>query len=261
MAKPFAIVTGGSTGIGLEIARLLARDGYDLLISGSSDRVETAATELRALGAEVFAVQSDLSTAEGTAALIEAARATDRPVDTLILNAGIATGGASFIDMPLERHLGLMGLNMVSPVRTVHALLPQMVANGRGRIMLVSSLSAFSPTPFEGVYGPSKAFLSAFGHGLREELRETGIGVTIFHPGATATEFHGRAGMANTAFGDNSWKADPAEVARQAYEGLVRGEATVSGDDGNLAKSESELRALPEEEKARRHAQRARPSE
>lgn len=260
MSNPFAIVTGGSAGIGLEIARLLARDGYDLLISGSSDKVYEAATDLSKEGTVVTPVKSDLSTPEGTQILLDAATAGDRAIDLLILNAGIATGGAAFVDMPIGRHLQLIGLNIVSPVMTAHALVPHMIANGAGSIMLVSSLSAFSPTPFEGVYGPSKAFLTSFGHGLREELNGTGVHLTIFQPGATATEFHARAGMEKTGFGDNTWKSDPADVARQAYESLLRGDNVVPGDNGVLAQKEAELRGVPEEEKARRHAQRARPS-
>lgn len=260
MSNPFAMVTGGSAGIGLEIARLLARDGNDLLISGSSDKVYEAADELSKLGVLVTPVKSDLSTPAGTQILLDAANISGRAIDFLILNAGIATGGAAFVDMPVGRHLRLIGLNIVSPVTTAHAIVPQMIARGYGRIMLVSSLSAFSPTPFEGVYGPSKAFLTSFGHGLREELAGTGVQLTIFQPGATATEFHARAGMDKTEFGDNTWKDNPADVARQAYEALLRGDNVVPGDNGILAQKEAELRKLPEEEKARRHARRTRPS-
>lgn len=252
-------MTGGSAGIGFELALFLANDGHDLVISGSSDRVNFAADELRLAGAEVVRVKSDLATEIGTAALLDAVAATGRRVDILILNAGIATGGDSFAGMPLERHLQLIGLNIVSPVRTAHALVPSMIAAGTGKIMLVSSLAAFSPTPYEGVYGPSKAFLTSFGHGLREELRDTGVQVTILHPGATATEFHARAGMGATGFGDNSWKNDPVEVARQGYEALLRGDASVTGGDAKTQQAGIDLKLMPEEEKARRHAVRARP--
>lgn len=260
MPNQFAIVTGGSAGIGLEIARLLARDSYDLLISGSSDKVYKAAAELSKAGVNVTPVQSDLSTPSGTQLLLDAATSSGRAIDLLILNAGIATGGAAFVDMPIEKHLQLIGLNTVSPVMTAHAIVPQMIAKGQGRVMLVSSLSALSPTPFEGVYGPSKAFLTSFGHGLREELAGTGVQITIFQPGATATQFHARAGMHKTEFGDNTWKDNPADVARQAYEALLRGDNVVPGDNGILAQKEAELRSLPEEEKARRHAKRTKPS-
>ncbi len=258
MARPLAIVTGGSAGIGLEIARLLVLDGYDLLISGSSDRVFDAATELRALGADVTPVKSDLATADGTDAVWKAAVGTGRKVDVAVINAGIAIGGA-FRDIPLEEHLRLISINVISPVRLAYSVIPHMVANGGGRILLVSSLSATTPTPYETVYGPSKAFLTSFGHSVREELRDTGVQITILHPGATATNFHERAGMGSTVFGDNSWKNSPAEVARQGYEAMKRGETSVVGGDAETQQAARDLRSLPEEEKARRQAEMARP--
>ncbi len=259
MDKPIALVTGGSAGIGYEIARLLAEDGYDLIITGSSSRVEEAAESLRNLGVEVIAVRSDLSTFEGNEALLETVTQLARVPDVLVLNAGIATGGASFTDIPLQKHMSLITLNSISPVILAHALVPKMVERGHGKILLVSSLSAGTPTPFEGVYGPSKAFLTSFGHGLHEELRGTGVEVTIMHPGATATEFHTRAGMGDTAFGDNSWKNDPSLVAAQGYEAMKAGVTSLVTGDEATKNVINERIGVSEEEKARKHAEMARP--
>ena len=259
MTKTLALVTGGSAGIGLEIARLLAKDGHDLVITGSSRRVDDAADELRKMGVEVIAVQSDLSTEEGNAAVLEAIDGVGRVPDVVVLNAGIAIGGA-FVDIPLDRHLQLVALNVLSPVRMAHTLIPRMVENGGGKVLLVSSLSATTPTPYESVYGPSKAFLTSFGHSIREELSGTGVQITILHPGATATDFHSRAGMGATEFGDNSWKNNPAEVARQGYEALMRGETSLIGGDEGTQEAGREHKRLSEEEKARRHAKMARPN-
>jgi short-subunit dehydrogenase len=183
---------------------------------------------------------------------------TGRKLDVAVINAGIAIGGA-FHDIPLEEHLRLIAINVVSPVRLLHAVIPHMVANGGGRILLVSSLSATTPTPYETVYGPSKAFLTSFGHSLREELRGTGVQITILHPGATATDFHARAGMGATAFGDNSWMNSPAEVALQGYEAMNRGETSLVGGDAATQQAGRDHRLLSEEGKARRHAEMARP--
>lgn len=254
--KPLALVTGGSAGIGLELARLLAADGYDLIVTGSSDRTAKAAETLRGLGSTVTPVQSDLSTPEGVAAVTEAVG--KRPLDALILNAGIAIGGAAFLDIPLERHLTLIDLNIVSTVRLTHALLPNVIA-ARGKLLMVSSVSATTPTPYESVYGPSKSFMTSFGHGLREELRDTGVSVTILHPGATATGFHARAGMGATAFGDNSWKNDPVQVARQGYDAMQSRVTSLIGGDADTQKTGDLHKRLSEEEKARRHAEMARP--
>ena len=233
-------------------------NGNDLLITGSSDRVFDAAAELRALGAEVVAVKSDLATEAGTDAVWRAAPETRRKFDAAVINAGIAIGGA-FQDIPLEEHLRLISINVVSPVRLAYSVIPHMVANGGGKILLVSSLSATTPTPYETVYGPSKAFLTSFGHSLREELRGTGVQITILHPGATATDFHARAGMGATTFGDNSWKNSPAEVALQGYEAMNRGETSLVGGDAATQQAGRDHQLLSEEEKARRHAEMARP--
>ncbi|MFV0303151.1 MAG: SDR family NAD(P)-dependent oxidoreductase [Paracoccus sp. (in: a-proteobacteria)] len=260
MGKRYAFVTGGSAGIGFEIAKLLAEDNHDLLVSGSSDRVNSAADELRALGADVDAVKSDLATDEGTDAVWKALSASGRAIDVAVFNAGIATGG-TFKDLPLEDHLRLVAINIVSPLRLAHRVVSHMVGNGRGRILLVSSMSARTPTPFEGVYGPSKAFLTSFGYGLREELRGTGVTVTILHPGSTATEFHARAGMGDTAFGDNSLKNDPVLVARQGYDAMMQGESSVVGGDEKTQQDWVEMRSMSEEDKARRHAGMAGPKD
>ncbi|WP_428928361.1 SDR family NAD(P)-dependent oxidoreductase [Marinibacterium sp. SX1] len=246
-----ALITGGSAGIGLEIAKLLAADGYELIIAGSSARVETAALQLRDYGTEVIGVQSDLSTPEGVADVVNAVKNAGR-LDVMVLNAGIALGGA-FLELTLEQHLQLVDLNIGSTVRLSYALLP-MLLDSRGKILMVSSLSAYGPTPYESVYGPSKAFMTSFGHGLREELRGTGVGVTILHPGATATEFHDRAGMQATRFGDNSWKNDPALVARQGVEALMSGVSSAIGGDERTQQAGAEKRLQSEEDKARHHA-------
>ena len=257
LLKPRALITGGSAGIGLELAKLLAAHGYDLLISGASGRVHQAAEDLRSYGGKVMAIQSDLSKSSGVDALVEAIMQSGDTLDVLVLNAGIAVGGA-FLDLPLEKHLHLLDLNIMSTVRLCHSLLPQVIA-AKGKVLMVSSLSATTPTPFESVYGPSKAFMTSFGHGLREELRDTGITVTLLHPGATATEFHTRAGMDTTVFGDNSWKNDPALVARQGFDALMAGVTSlIGGDEATQAAGRDHL-VTSEEEKARRHAEQARP--
>ncbi|OCX65714.1 hypothetical protein BFP70_08860 [Thioclava sp. SK-1] len=258
IVKPRALITGGSAGIGFEIAKLLAEDGHDLIITGSSARVQDAAETLRTHEVDVIAVQSDLSTEEGVRDVVDTVRKAGR-VDVVVLNAGIAIGGA-FLDIALERHLQLLELNITSTVRLCHALLSKLIET-RGKLLLVSSLSATTPTPFESVYGPSKAFMTSFGHGLREELKDTGITVTILHPGATATNFHGRAGMGSTRFGDYSWKNDPALVARQGVEALRAGVTSVIGGDAATQEAGAEHKILSEEEKARRHAVLARPDQ
>lgn len=256
--RPLAVVTGGSAGIGLELAKLFAGNGHDLVIVGSSERVSQAAKSLRSSGADVVPVRADLATAEGSRAVVEAVTATGRPPQALVLNAGIALGGA-FLELPLERQLQLVELNVMSVLRLSYALVPSMVEAGKGRVLMVSSVSAFTPTPFESVYGPSKAFLTSFGHVLREELRDTGVGVTLLHPGATATNFHATAGMGDTAFGDNSWKNDPALVAAQGFEAFRKGLSSAVGGDARTQEDAAAMGRMSPEEKAERHAKMTRP--
>lgn len=257
MAEKLALITGGSAGIGFEIARLLAQSGHDLILTGASGRVHSAAKTLaEECGVTVTPVQSDLATEDGNAAVI---KAVNRPLDIAVFNAGIAQGG-TFLDLSMSEHAALLGLNVTSPLRLAHALVPAMVTRGHGRILLVSSLSAFSPTPYEGLYGASKSFLSSFGHALREELRDTGVTLTILHPGAVATDFHARAGMGDTKFGDNSWKNDPKLVARQGYDALMSGTTSVIGGDAATQATGAEMKGLSEEDKAKRHADMARPN-
>ncbi|WP_319532763.1 SDR family NAD(P)-dependent oxidoreductase [uncultured Cohaesibacter sp.] len=255
--KPRVLITGGSAGIGYELAKLLASDGYDLIINGASKRVHEAAESLRSYGGKVIAVQSDLSYPAGVDELVDVVKRSEGGLDVLVLNAGIAVGGA-FLDLPLEQHLHLIDLNIMSTVRLCHALLPDVIV-AKGKVLMVSSLSATTPTPFESVYGPSKAFMTSFGHGLREELRDTGITLTLLHPGATATEFHARAGMGTTAFGDNSWKNDPALVAQQGYNAMMAGVTSLTGGDEATQAAGRDHLVTSEEEKARRHAEQARP--
>ena len=241
------------------MARILAGEGYDLILTGRSARTHSVAEELRACGVSVTPVQSDLATEEGNRAVLVAAEADGRPLDVLVINAGIAIGGETFTEIPLDRHLDLVAINITSPLRLLHGLVPRMVSAGSGRILLVSSLSAYTPTPYEGVYGPSKSFLTSLGHGLREELAGKGVSITILHPGAVATEFHARAGMGDTRFGDNSWKNDPLLVARQGIEALLRGETSLIGGDEETQEVGALLRSMRDEDKAKRQADEARP--
>ncbi|SCU77712.1 LADA_0A01838g1_1 [Lachancea dasiensis] len=259
MNNRYAVITGGSSGLGFELAKLFAADGYDLLIGGVSDRVFEAVEQLEHYGTTVVGVKADLSTEEGVATFLAKANEKGRPIDDAVLNAGISLGGG-FLDIPLDKQLSLLNLNVTSLVKIAYNVIPGMVEKGSGRVLLMSSLSATTPTPYESIYGPTKAFISSFGHGLREELIGTGVQITLFHPGATATTFHARAGMNSNIFSDNSWKNDPALVAQQGYQGLLRGQTSVVGSDAATHRAWNDNHILPEEEKARRFAEASRPS-
>jgi short-subunit dehydrogenase len=217
---PFAVVTGASSGIGLELARLFARGGYDLMVAADDDGI-AAAESLRAEGAKVDAVQVDLATREGTEELCRRIDASGRDVDALALNAGVGLGGA-FLDNALEDDLRLIQLNIVSVVHVAKHVLTRMVARDEGRVLFTSSIAAESPQPFLAAYAASKAFVQSFAEGIRNELKDTNVVVTVLQPGATDTNFFARAGMEDTAVAQGD-KMDPADVARAGFDALMKG--------------------------------------
>lgn len=261
--RPLALVTGGSSGIGYELAAELARRGHDVAISGQSGRVHEAAVSLRELGVEVFPLQADAATYEGVEAFWTFVADLDRPLHVACLNVGVGVGGA-FADTDLDDELRMIAINCAGTVhmakRVVRAMLAQGPDQGDRRILVVSSTSATTPTPYEPVYGPTKAFGFSFAESIREELRADGITVTALLPGATDSEFHHRAGMGDTRFGDNSWKNDRTQVARQGIDALMAGDDHVVGGDDATQQQVAENRQLSEPDKAARQGELARPS-
>ncbi|MBN7807822.1 MULTISPECIES: SDR family NAD(P)-dependent oxidoreductase [Agrobacterium] len=255
--RPLAMVTGGSSGIGLELAKQFASNGFDVAISGSSDKVTDAAEVIRSLGAEAFPYKADASTYEGVEGFWNFVAELGRPVEAAALNVGIAKGGA-FVDNSLEDEFRIIAINCTGTVHMAKRVVRHMVSNGRGRILVVSSVSATQPTPFETVYGPSKAFGFSFAESLREELRGTGVTVSALLPGATDSDFHKNAGMGNTNIGRMK-KNDKTLVAKQGFEALMNDVDHVVGGDEATKQRVIENRTTPETVKAARHAENTRP--
>jgi short-subunit dehydrogenase len=152
---------------------------------------------------------------------VDAVRATGRPVDALVINAGIGVNGA-FIETSLEDHLQLVELNVTGAVRLAHRLLPDMAARGQGRVLFTSSVAATMPGPYQSTYNASKSFLYSFSQALRTELSDSGVTVTALMPGPTDTEFFERADMEDTKLGQSK-KDDPADVAKDGIEAMMAG--------------------------------------
>lgn len=220
--KQFAVVTGASNGIGYEIAKQFAGHGYDLLIVSESDRIQEAARNLQTNGTQVEAMQADLATPDGNEKLYERIRSAGRPLDAIAINAGVGISGDFVRDTKLEDDLNLIRLNVLAPVHLSKLVLRDMVARGEGRVLYTSSIAGTMPNPFEAVYGASKAFLTSFAQAIRNELKDTGVTITVLMPGATETDFFHRAGMDDTKLGASK-KDDPADVARDAFEALMDG--------------------------------------
>lgn len=251
-----ALVTGASSGIGLELATQLARRGYDIIGVGSSDRIEALSDHLRTV--EVLPVRADLRSAAGVDQVWSEIQRLGRPLEVAALNAGTSLGGA-FIDTDIDDELSMIALNVTSQVLLAKHVVRAMAERRRGRILITSSLSALTPTQYESIYGPTRAFMYSFAQGLRQEMREHGVVVTALLPGATATEFHHRAGMDNTVFGSNDWKNDPELVARRGLDALFADKDHVIGGDRKTRIAALRNRLRPDHVKARRFAAASKP--
>jgi short-subunit dehydrogenase len=198
-ARPLALVTGASSGIGLALARLLARDGIDLvLVARRADLLEQIAAELRVAGAiNVQVIAADLTADGAVDAVMAAVAATGRTIDILINNAGAGLVG-DFANVPAADLARMGALNMIAPPRLARAVLPDMIKSGQGRILNVASTAAFQPGPGMAVYFATKAYVLSLSQALWTELRRTGVTVTALCPGPTASEFGDRSGIAAT---------------------------------------------------------------
>ena len=220
--RPLAVVTGASSGIGLELALECARNGFDLVIA--ADRgLDGAASKVRALGASVETVEADLATSDGIAQLYESLAG--RPVEALLANAGHGLG-RGFLDQSFEEISHVIDTNVTGTLALIHRVGRDMVERGSGRILITGSIAGFMPGTFQAVYNGTKAFIDSFSWALRNELKDTGVTVTCLMPGATETEFFERADMLDTKVGASK-KDDPADVARVGFKAMMDGDGDV----------------------------------
>jgi short-subunit dehydrogenase len=217
------VVTGASSGIGLELAKCCARDGFDLLIAADESEIFNAADALRELGATVQAVETDLATIEGVDELVGAVNG--RPIDALIANAGHGLGKA-FLDQEWDGLRHVIDTNVTGTVYLIHRVGNDMRARRSGRMLLVGSIAGFMPGTFHAVYNGTKAFIDSFAFALRAELKDSGVTVTCLMPGATETEFFERADMMDTKVGTMK-KDDPADVAKTGFDAMMRGDGDI----------------------------------
>lgn len=221
--RPLAVVTGASTGIGLELAKECARHGYDLVIAADTP-LDEAVAELQGLGARVEAVEVDLATEEGVDALYDALRL--RNVDALLANAGHGLG-KGFLDQDFSDVRHVIDTNVTGTIYLIHLIGSDMRARSNGRILITGSIAGFMPGSFQAVYNGTKAFIDSFSWALRNELKDSGVTVTCLMPGVTDTEFFERADLMDTKVGTSENKADPADVARIGFQAMLGGEGDV----------------------------------
>jgi len=217
-----AIVTGASSGIGLELAKLAAQDGYELIVAADTPLVD-ASQQLKSEGVQVTNVETDLSTFEGVERLLAAT--SGRQIDVLVANAGHGLGRSFLEQDPAEwRHV--IDTNITGTLYLIQKVARQMVARNDGKILITGSIAGHIPGAFQAVYNGSKAFVDSFSDALGNELKDTDVTVTCLKPGATETEFFERADMEDTKVGTMK-KDDPADVANTGWQGMKKGERSV----------------------------------
>lgn len=255
MANKFAIVTGASSGIGLELARLAARDGYDLLVVADTPLVDAAAA-LQGEGVNVRSVETDLSTIEGVDRLLVATGG--RRIDLLCANAGHGLGGG-FLDQEVSEWRHVIDTNVTGTVYLLQKVLRQMRDAGEGKVLITGSIAGWIPGSFQAVYNGTKAFVDNFAAAIRNELKEVkGITITTLLPGPVETEFFERAGMMDTKVGQSDSKSDPADVAKDGWTALMKGtDNIVSGISNKLQVAGAGV--LPQSVTAEQHRKIAEP--
>jgi hypothetical protein len=234
-----ALVTGASSGIGCEIARILAENNYNLvLVARDRERLLAVTAELESRhGITATPICKDLSLADSPAELLAETRQRSMSVDVLVNNAGFALG-ENFASADLSQTVALLNVNVVALTQLTRLFLPGMLSRQRGRILNVGSIAGFYPGPLTACYNASKAFVSSFSLALSNELKGTGVTATCLCPGPTKTRFAQRANLLGArAFSENVM--DAAMVARIGYDAMMAGERMV------IAGVRNKLRMLP----------------
>lgn len=252
--RPLAVVTGASTGIGLELAKCCAADGYDLLIAADEPLINDAAEQLKRYGGQVEALEVDLSTTEGVNQLYQ--KVGGRPIAALVANAGRGLG-KGFLDQDFKEARRVVDTNITGTIYLIHKVGNDMRRLGEGKILITGSIAGFMPGSFQAVYNGTKAFIDSFSEAIREELKGTGITVTCLMPGATETEFFKRADLMDTKIGQKE-KDDPAEVAKVGYEAMKRGDDSVIYGLKNKAQV-AMSRVMPATKMAEKHREETEP--
>jgi len=220
--RKLAIITGASSGIGLEIAKLAAQDGFDLIVAADTPFVE-AGPALQHMDTQVEQIEADLATQQGVKELLT--RIGERPVDVLVANAGHGLGHG-FLDQAPTEWMHVINTNISGTLLLIQPIVRGMVERGEGKVLITGSIAGHLAGAFQAVYNGSKAFIDSFAAALNEEIKDSGVTVTCLKPGATETNFFHRAELDDTKVGQAK-KDDPAEVAKTGWEAMKKGEPAV----------------------------------
>jgi uncharacterized protein len=243
-----ALVTGASSGIGFELAREFVEHGYDVVVAAEDAAIHDVPKRLAQSGAAVQAIQVDLRSPDGVQHLYDSAIEGGRVLAAAALNAGIGRGDM-FLKTELADDMSVIDLNVRSTVHLAKLVLRDMANRNEGKVLFTSSVASMMPGSYQTVYNASKSFIQSFSQALADELRDSGITVTALMPGPTDTNFFHRAKMDETPVGKMP-KDDPAQVARQGFDALMRGEQKVVGGSISSKVLGTVSRVLPDRVKA-----------
>lgn len=220
--QQYALVTGGSSGIGYELAKLLANDGYNLVIVARTESdLQRVSDEIKAkYGVEVVTIPKDLFDRENSFALYNEIVSRNIQIDILINDAGHGAYG-EFVDTDIRKELDIIDLNVCSVVILTKLFLKDMLSRGDGKILNLSSIASKAPGPWQSVYHGTKAFVQSFTEAIRSEIKGKGVTVTALLPGATDTDFFRKADMLDSKIVKESKLYSPEEVAHDGYKALM----------------------------------------
>lgn len=233
--KHFALITGASSGIGYELAKLFAKDRFNLVIVGREEaRLKRAAVVLEDQGVEVIRITADLFEPNAAFDLYEQIQAKNIQIDVLVNDAGQGVYG-KFVDTDLSKELNIIQLNISALVTLTKLYVREMVARGSGKILNVASIAGKVPGPYQAVYHGTKAFVHSFNEAVRAEIKDTPVTITSLLPGPTDTDFFRKADMLDSKAVQEGALADPADVAKDGYEAMIAGkDMVISGFKNKL---------------------------
>jgi short-subunit dehydrogenase len=222
--KRYALVTGASSGIGYELAKLFAQDGYNLIIvARTQEDLHQRATEFKEqYGVDVIPIAKDLFLKEAAFELYDEVKSKNVLVDVLVNDAGQGQFGL-FVESDIRRELDIIQLNVASLTTLTYLFLKDMVARNEGKILQLASIASQMPGPWQAVYHGTKAYVLSFTEALIRELKDSAVTITALQPGATDTDFFNKADMQESKILDTKL-SNPAEVAKDGYEALMRGD-------------------------------------
>jgi len=234
--QTYTLITGGSEGIGLELAKQFAENGHNLILVARDEQdLANAKNTIDGTGVDVQVISKDLFNPQAPFELYDKIKSQELIVDILVNNAGQGQYGL-FEDTDIWRELGIIQLNIASLTALTKLFLQDMLERGEGKILNVSSIASKTPGPWQSVYHGTKAYVQSFTEAVRSEVKEKGITVTALLPGATDTDFFNKAEMqASKAVQDKDKLADPAKVAKDGYEALMSGDDKVISGFKNKA--------------------------